>query len=498
MEIRSAATSSALTLWWERPEDCPENPVYTVRMDGKPVWEGNRTHCTVENLPPETGCAFQVWENGRLLGETEACTAPLRRRVDVTGAGAAGDGVTLNTRVLQRLFDSCGEGEEIFFPAGVYRTGALRLHSGMTLHLAENAVLQGTENPEDYLPKIKSRFEGTEMLCYQSLLNLGEMDHAAGPNCRDILIYGKGSIRGGGQALALNIIEAEKERLKEYMASLGERLKEYENDHTIPGRARGRLINLSNCENVRITGLTLENGASWNVHMLYSRNILTDHCVFRSQDVWNGDGWDPDSSENCTLFGCEFHTGDDSVAIKSGKNPEGNEINRPARHIRVFDCGSEYGLGIAIGSEMSGGVEDVKIWDCDLEHSLYGVQIKGTKKRGGYVRNVSVDHCVLPRFLICAVLYNDDGIGAKEPPVFSDCVCRSVRFTGWARNYWEKENHRMPVIDLSGFPGFPCRNIDFVECGVPENAEIRMADVQNVRFTSQRPVTFSRAQNGEA
>ena len=116
------------------------------------------------------------------------------------------------------------------------------------------------------------------------------MDHNASPNCHDVWSYGKGAICGGGQRLALNIIEKEQERLHDYIISLGDKVKEYENDHTIPGRARGRLINLSNCENIRISGLTLQNGASWNVHMLYSRGIVTDHCIFRSEDVWNGDG----------------------------------------------------------------------------------------------------------------------------------------------------------------------------------------------------------------
>ena len=96
--------------------------------------------------------------------------------------------------------------------------------------------------------------------------------------------------------------------------------------------------------------------------MIYCDDIQTDHCTFVSEGVWNGDGWDPDSSTNCTLFASEFFTGDDAIAIKSGKNPEGNEINRPCAHIRVFDCHSDCGHGICIGSEMSGGVEDVQIW----------------------------------------------------------------------------------------------------------------------------------------
>ena len=475
-KIHAAATDTAVTLWWEQPEESPEKAEYTVTVNGTEAGRASRTHFTLEGLRPGTEYRAEVRMNGEKLGAADIRTGQAPGRVNVLDYGAAGDGKTLDTTALQRAADACGPGEEVWLPAGTYLTGALRLHSDMGLYLEEGAVLQGTDDPADYLPKIRSRFEGTEGECYQSLLNLGEMDHRAGPNCRNVLIHGKGTISGGGQPLALKTIGAERERLKEYIASLGEKAKEYENDNTIPGRARGRLINLSNCENVRITGLTLQNGASWNVHMLYSRNIVTDHCVFRSEDVWNGDGWDPDSSENCTLFACVFFTGDDSVAIKSGKNPEGNRIGRPSRHIRIFDCRSEYGLGIAIGSEMSGGVEDVRIWDCDLENSLYGVQIKGTRKRGGYVRNISVRDSVLSRFLCCAVLYNDDGEGSPVPPVFADMACERVHLTGWARNYWESELHAMPGADLSGFdvPGYEARNIVFRNCTMGKDASVSL------------------------
>ena len=483
MIIHSAATDTTLTLWWDQPEDAPAVARYDVLLDGERSARVDRIHCTFEGLAPGSAHTFGVKMGVKPVGEGEAILSASPKRHDVTDFGAKGDGVTLNTAALQAAIDACGKGEEVFIPEGVFMTGALRLHSDMSLYLAEGAVLRGTEDPEDYLPKIRSRFDGTEMECYQSLINLGELDHTAGPNCRNVLIHGKGTICGGGQPLALAIIDAEQERLKAYIAALSEEVrKTYENEHTIAGRARGRLINLSNCENVRVTGLTIENGASWNVHMVYSRNIVTDHCVFHSEGVWNGDGWDPDSSEDCTLFASEFHTGDDSVAIKSGKNPEGNVINRPTRRIRVFDCRSEYGLGVAIGSEMSGGVEDVRIWDCDLEHSLYGVQIKGTKKRGGYVKHVTVRDCVLPRFLACAVLYNDDGEGSPVPPVFSDFRCERVHLTGWARNYWENEEHFMPGIDLSGFdvPGYEARDIAFVRCTMGENATIALKNCANI------------------
>ncbi len=474
--VFASVIEDKVTLWWDPAED--KQDMYRVEDGGK-VYETGKTHVTYTG----TSGKAHVYAGGKELGSIALCPGKKPDRIDVRDYGALGDGSTLNTLALQKAIDACAGGE-VYVPSGTYLTGALRLHSDMSVYLEKGAVLQGTDNPDDYLPKIPSRFEGTECECYQSLLNLGSIDHAGGPNARNVVIHGQGTISGGGQSLALHIIDREKERLADYMASLGEELKTYENEHTIPGRARGRLINLSNCENVRITGLTLQNGASWNVHMIYSRQIVTDHCVFRSEGVWNGDGWDPDSSEDCTLFASEFHTGDDSVAIKSGKNPEGNVIARPTRRIRVFDCVSEYGLGVAIGSEMSGGVENVRIWDCDLEHSLYGVQIKGTRKRGGYIRDVQVRDSVLPRFVVCAPSYNDDGEGSPVPPKFSDMHCERVRFTGWCRNYWEKEEHDMPCIDIAGFdvPGYEAENMTFTDCEMPENAQLHLEHARKIRI----------------
>ena len=482
--LHLSQAGTLLTLWWDKVWDfCGE---YTVEADGTVVARTGKTHCTLTDF--DHNACFCVRAEETLVGEAAFVAHLPPKRLNARDFGAAGDGVTSDTQALQKAIDALEPNEEVYLPAGVYRCGALRLHSDMALYLDEGAVLQGTSDPCDYLPKIPSRFEGYEMECYQSLLNLGSMDHAAGANCKNVLIHGKGTIAGGGQELCLNVIKRERELMKDYLASLGDKIKDYENDHTIPARPRGRLINLSNCENVRITGLHLENGAAWNVHMLYSRDIVTDHCVFKSENVWNGDGWDPDSSENCTLFACEFFTGDDSVAIKSGKNPEGNIINRPTKHIRVFDCLSHKGLGIAIGSEMSGGVEDVRIWDCDLLHSLYGVQIKATKKRGGYVKDVHVSDCALSRFLICAVKYNDDGEGSPVPPKFENISLTRCHLSGWARNYWEKEDRRIEAVDISGFgeDDFRARNIRIAACTLGPEATMKLAACEDVKIDIRR------------
>lgn len=464
-------TFNTVTLYWDKPETAAANEEYEVFFDGALVQTVGRTHCTLEHLLPDTPLHATVRQkSGDMIGHVQVRTAKARKRIHVVDLGAVGDGETMNTAVLQHAIDACGEGEEVYFPKGVYRTGALRLHSDMALYLEEGAVLQGTEDPEDYLPRIPSRFEGTELLCYSSLLNLGTLDHRSGPNCRNVLIYGKGVIASGGQVLANRIIDLERVRLKAYLSANSDLVASCENDRTIPGRVRPRLINLSNCQNVRISGLTLQNGASWNVHMIYSDGIVTDHCTFISEGVWNGDGWDPDSSTNCTLFASRFYTGDDSVAIKSGKNPEGNRIHRPSMHIRIFDCFSAFGHGICMGSELSGGIEDVQIWDCNLANSSYGVEIKGTKKRGGYVRNIRVRDCTLPRLMIHSVAYNDDGEPAPRPPIFEHCRFEGLVLTG--RGLEGSDTWRdVAPLELVGFdvPGHELHDIVLKDCSLCGN-----------------------------
>ena len=489
------ATDHSITLFWDQPEVFMPGTCYHVFANGEYVGKSSKTHYTITNLKPSTqyDIVIEACCDGDVLARGDYGIVETMRKkhvIDITQPPycAVGDGKSMNTQVIQQAIDACGADDVLFIPKGIFMTGALRLHSDMEVFLDDGAVLQGTDQVKDYLPKIQSRFEGTELLCYSSLLNMGELDRAGGYNCRNVFIHGKGTIASGGSELAWNVINLERENMKAYLEELGDAIKECENEATIPGRVRPRLINMSNCQNVVLSGLTLKNGASWNVHMIYSDNIVTHDCKFYSENVHNGDGWDPDSSSNCTIFGCEFFTGDDSVAIKSGKNPEGNIINRPCTNIRIFDCVSRYGHGVTIGSEMSGGVENVKIWDCDLKNSVYGIEIKGTKKRGGYVRNVQVSDCMLPRVLFHSVGYNDDGISAGTAPIFEKCTFQRVQISG---AYLSKEKEWCPctAIELSGFEetNRELRDIEFSEIqlgmeGMLQEQMISLRLCRNITF----------------
>lgn len=417
MKINSILFDNAITVWWEKPKDYV-GVSYLIFLDGKKMGETTKTHYTFRYLMPGTKYTVEIKlaKDGQVLQRDILSYITLRKkkRLDVTAAPyfAVGDGKTLNTKAIQKAIDDCTADCCVYFPTGVFLTGALKLHSDMEFFVDRTATVQGTSNFEDYLPKQHSRFEGVEGECYQSLLNLGDLDCNGDCTSGNVIIRGGGKIFGGGLDLLKGIMEAEG---AEYRRS-----GPYDELSQIAWRTRGRLIEVRNSENVIISDLTLGMSPAWNLHFIYSQNIITFGCKVLSHGVNNGDGWDPDSSEDCIIFGTTFDTGDDSIAIKSGKNPEGNIIDRPSRNIYIFDCACPGGHALAIGSEISGGIENVFVWDCDVSNCTYGLQVKGTKKRGGYVKNIHITDCNVSCLLIWSVGYNDDGVGAPHPPVFSD------------------------------------------------------------------------------
>lgn len=453
--IKEIVTYSDIILYWDITDRKSEDMQYYVYLDGELVNKSNKTHVTIRNVASKTADVEIYTDNSKkeLFYKKSFVMKDKHHFIDVTAEpyNAVGDGKTMNTIALQRAIDDCKANEAVYIPKGVYRTGALNLHSNMELYIDEEAVLQGTENPEDYLPKIWTRYEGTEMECYSSVLNIGNINNRDEISCENVLIHGGGKIFGGGRPLAENIISVEKERLKDYIASLkGEAINSV-NERIIAGRSRPKLVNVGCAENIIMDNIQFGNSACWNIHMIYSNNITTCNCSIYSLNVWNGDGWNPDSSTNCTIFNCDFCTGDDCVAIKSGKNPEGNIIAKPSSNIRVFDCRSEDGHGISIGSEISGGISNVYIWDCEINKSQIGCNIKATKKRGGYIKDIHISNCSFASLNIGLVPYNDDGIAAPSAPVFSGIYFENVTFIGEVLEYNKKEIKKATAINISGF-----------------------------------------------
>ena len=191
----------------------------------------------------------------------------------------------------------------------------------------------------------------------------------------------------------------------------------------------------------------------------------------------NGDGIDPDSSTGCYIFNCSFDTGDDCIAIKSGKNPEGFFVARPTKNVRVTDCDFKRGHGISIGSEMSGGVSDVLVQDCRAGALLNGMQIKGTKERGGYVKNITVTDCQLLKITVfSAVNYNNDGAAAPEVPTFENFTFKNIDLS--------QASTKEPVIDINGFKeaGHRLKDVTFTNILMPENSKVVINNAERTKF----------------
>ncbi|MGM9478760.1 glycosyl hydrolase family 28 protein [Pedobacter sp. GSP4] len=452
-------SASSATLIWNKPEVYHNIKGYHIFLNGKDIATATKTNFTLQHLQASKGytCSIQAEDmEGKLSPKSiliKFTTQAQGKVLNVLTFGAKGDGATLNTVSIQKAINACPKGGTVLIPEGIFVSGALFLKSNMTLEIAKGGVLKGSGNTDDYLPFYNNRFEGWEMKTYASLLNAGVMNNKGGFAVQQLAIKGAGTISGGGGALGKAMID--KNGI----------------------RSRGRLICLMNCKDVEIQGLTIKDSPCWTIHYIYSKGVSC-HDLNISSTARNGDGLDPDSSDDSYIFNCSFSTGDDCIAIKSGKNPEGFYIGKPTRNVNITNCTFSRGHGISIGSEMSGGVRDVLVQDCTAGALLHGMQIKGTKERGGYVKNITVADCQLLKITVfSAVNYNNDGEAAPEPPVFENFVFRNIDLS--------KASAAAPVIDINGFKeqGHKLKNVVLHNIKLPDGAQVVINDAENVKLS---------------
>ncbi len=432
--ISAIVFDDEIKIWWEYHR-LYTGETFRVEKDGE-FFYTTKSHYNFKGLAPSTTCSFEVYrvnEAGEKLEKIgiRTCTTKVAKRnlnATLPPYNAVGNGKKLNTAALQAAINDCKEDERVYLPAGVYLTGALDLKSHVELYLEDGAVLQGSVRAEDYLPKVKSRFEGSEELCYRSLLNAGVMDSEGGYNCDDITLRG-GKILGGGNELRRNIIAREREEILKAHGMENDPSPPAYYANILPGRTRGRLLCCSNTRNITVANTVIGNAASWNLHFIYCENVCTCGCEIISNGISNGDGWDPDSSRVCLLFDVIFDTGDDCVAIKSGKNLEGHVIGKPSEIIRIFDCYSKEGHGIAVGSEMSGGVRDVVIWNCEVRYGT-GLSVKTHESRGGYIDGLQLYNCKMPTLFVGVYRGNGGGEPAPTEPVISNLHFEDITVNG--------------------------------------------------------------------
>ncbi|XP_071708245.1 probable polygalacturonase isoform X1 [Rutidosis leptorrhynchoides] len=290
----------------------------------------------------------------------------------LTDFGGVGDGITSNTRAFQTAIDHLGRfgsndgGSLLFVPPGKWLTGSFNLTSHFTLFLHQDAVLLATQDVNEWavIDPLPSYGRGRDAPGgrYISLI--------FGTNLTDVIITGNnGTIDGQG-------------------ATWWDSFRKGELNYTRP-----YLLELMYSQNIQISNLTFINSPSWNVHPVYCSNIviqgITILAPVRSP---NTDGINPDSCTNTRIEDCYIVSGDDCVAVKSGWDEYGIAFGMPTEQlvIRRLTCISPTSAVIALGSEMSGGIRDVRAEDIVAINSESGVRIKTGIGRGGFVKDIYV------------------------------------------------------------------------------------------------------------
>lgn len=277
-------------------------------------------------------------------------------------------------------------GATVSIPEGNWITGKIHLLSNVNLHLEKGAVLEFSGNPEDYLPPVQSTWEGME--CY----NYSPLIYAFG--CKNIAVTGEGELRADMEVWRKWFArpQAHMNNLKR-LYNLSSYSKPVEERQMVNDSAhfRPQFIQFNRCENVLLEDISIQHSPFWTIHPFLSKNILIRNVKVKAHGH-NNDGIDPEMSQNVLIENCVLDQGDDAISIKSGRNQDAWRLHTPSKNIVIRNCSVKNGHQlVALGSELSGGIENVLIENCrvvdgaKLNHLLY---IKTNERRGGFVRNI--------------------------------------------------------------------------------------------------------------
>lgn len=350
----------------------------------------------------------QGWDDNKYKQIESSIQQPVfgEKVYDITKYGASLKATpAANQKAINKAIQVCSKagGGKVKVPAGVWNTGPITLLSKVNLVVEEGATLLFAFDTSLY-PIVKTRWEGMDCMNYQPCIYADQ--------ATDIAITGKGTIDGNGSnetwwkmcgspRFGWNESVTESQKVgRPLLFKYAEEGKPIEERNMKGLGMRPQLININNSQNILIQDVTLLRSPFWVIHPVLSKNITVKNVkVFN--DGPNGDGCDPESCENVLIEGCNFHTGDDCIAIKSGRNADGRKWNIPSKNIIVRNCVMADGHGgVVIGSEITGGCNNVFVENCEMDSPNLDrvLRIKSNSCRGGvtenvYMRNVKVGQC---------------------------------------------------------------------------------------------------------
>lgn len=445
------------------------------------------------------------------MPQVERPSIPVRA-VDIRDFGGVGDGVTLNSEAFAKAIDALTEvgGGRLVVPTGVWLTGPITLKDNIDLHIRPDAVLLFSTD-RDLYPIVETVFEGLDTKRCISPIN------AVG--AKNIAITGGGTIDGNGdswrQVKKSKISPSQWKALLKSGGFTNEKgdlwypdsssfrgavvsdafnvpqgLETEEEWNSVKTYLRPVMISFKECENVLLEDCLFQNSPCWNIHPLMCRNVIIDNVTVRNP--WysqNGDGLDVDSCENVLVINSSFDVGDDAICIKSGKDEDGRRRARPCRNLIVDNCIVFHGHGgFVVGSEMSGGVENIKVSNCRFLGTDVGLRFKSCRGRGGVVKNIYIEDIVMMNIPTEPLLFDLHYGGksaveaaAESASPFDVAYVEADETTPQFRDIYIKDVVCSGAARAMYFNGIPEKNIENI---VVENCEIVSVKGADLRYST--------------
>jgi len=320
--------------------------------------------------PDFSKCAtFLITDFGAVKGDKDKTTQAILKAIDLANKAGGGN---------------------VIIPEGEWLTGKIHFKSNVNLHLKKGALLLFSDDPNDYLPAVHSTWEGLECYNYSPLIYAYK--------CENIAITGEGGIKA-----KMDFWQKWAGRPKGHMESL-KRLYNLSGAN-VPveqrimvndtANLRPQFIQFNRSKNILLDGFSITNSPFWTVHMYLSKDIIVRNLNIYAHGH-NNDGFDPEMSQNILVENVIFDQGDDAIAAKSGRNPEGWRSKTPTKNLIIRNCTIKNGHQLlAVGSELSGGIENVLIDNCEVldgAKMYHLVFIKTNERMGGYAKNIYVQN----------------------------------------------------------------------------------------------------------
>ncbi len=304
-----------------------------------------------------------------------------------------GDKQATNQALAQAIDLASDIGGRVMVPAGEWLCGPIHLKSRVNLHLEQGATLLFSEDPADYLPAVRTSWEGLECFNYSPLIYAYECSHVA--------ITGQGKLKA-----KLDVWREWYKRPKAHLDALAALYHQASKQEPVEQRQmayaganlRPHFVQFNRCQHVLVEGIQIEDSPFWVLHPLLCKDVVIRKVSVKAHGH-NNDGVDPEMTQNMLIEECEFDQGDDAISVKAGRNIDGWRFNTPTRNIVMRHCRIKQAHQLlAVGSELSGGIENVLVEHCQFDD---GTQYQGTgnvllvktnERRGGFVRNIHLRH----------------------------------------------------------------------------------------------------------